>query len=478
MIKRRLKTSLLLQPLGLLLLAGGLIVLFFNLTLGRVINQQAQEALQDQVQQLDQAYAQSGSGAAWGSSILSATYMIIDEDFGIHYQSTSLDDQAGQQAVSQLAAYVQEHDDLWDRDGDEELELDDDQLGQVFTIKVHQQTYRGLLVAYEGQVEDFYVRPARADEEEETYLVLIFANLGPLQSLMRLMTGDLLLILLGIGLLNAVIVILTGRRLDKDFARLATYITTVGRGQTAGSAPQTSYQEVGQLVAEVEQMGHQLAANQRSQSLFFQNASHELRTPLMSIQGYAEAIQHGVGVAPDQAAAIILTESQKMTQLVDDILSLSKQEEAGLGLTLEELELTDFLYDLTWRFKAKADQRGLVFEHDLTPGVTVWVDELLLERALSNVLANALRYASTRIWVKSQVEGDQVTLTIANDGPAIATADQERIFDRFYKGQGGQSGLGLAISREAMQRLGGQLEVVSSPEQTAFVFGLPRLRQE
>lgn len=476
MFKRRLKTSLLVQLLGIFGLAGGLIILFFNLALNRVIQHQTQEAIEGQLRQLNHAYFQSDSGESSSRGILDATYMIVDDDFRVHYRSTSLDDQEGQATIDQLARYFQDRDDLWERDEERELEVDEDQLGDLFTIQVHKQTYRGQVVSYQGRVEDFYVRPAKAGEEAETYFIFAFADVTPFQAFIRTMNWDLIFILLGIGLVTVLVMVWTGQRLDRDFGHLARYISAVGQRRSDLAPPSATYQEVKDLVAQVEQMDHLIAANQRSQTLFFQNASHELRTPLMSIQGYAEALELGMVENSQEATGIILAESRKMGQLVDDILGLSKLEEGGGQLQLEELDVTDLLYDVTWRFKAKADQLKLSFVHDLQPGLTIQADEILLERALSNILSNALRYARQHIWVTSESSREGVRISLANDGPMIGAEEQARIFDRFYKGDGGQSGLGLAISREILQRLGGQLQVASDADKTVFTLVLPKSR--
>ena len=116
-------------------------------------------------------------------------------------------------------------------------------------------------------------------------------------------------------------------------------------------------------------MNDMIDANQRSQQLFFQNSSHELRTPLMSIQGYAEGIKEGV-IDAKQAASVIVDESQKMTDLVDDILTLSKMESVQTQLQLEKLNITDLLYDVSWRLKARL--MNAVLPLNITLTMIIW----------------------------------------------------------------------------------------------------------
>ncbi|MGT2907313.1 sensor histidine kinase [Streptococcus dentiloxodontae] len=97
----------------------------------------------------------------------------------------------------------------------------------------------------------------------------------------------------------------------------------------------------------------------------------------------------------------------------------------------------------------------------------------LIERALTNLLSNALRYAKTLIKVSTKRVGHQLQITIANDGAAISPEDRNHIFERFYKGAGGNFGIGLAMTKDIVERHGGKIEVVSTAAETQFIIYLP-----
>ena len=267
---------------------------------------------------------------------------------------------------------------------------------------------------------------------------------------------------------------MTSRKLDAAFSSLKTYISKVGRREQDLQLEVFPYEEFNQVGQSVETMNRMIDANQHSQKIFFQNASHELRTPLMSIQGYAEGIREGVVPDTKAAAAIIQTESGKMKELVDDILTLARVEDFKQALDLEELSISDLLYDVSWRLKSKADSSGLKFIHDFkATDDQVLGDEALLERAISNILNNALRYTRTTINLSIQAAENGLEIDLSNDGEAIDPDDLGHIFERFYKGKNGNFGIGLAMTKEIIERHGGRISVQSDQTATTFQIFLP-----
>lgn len=123
--------------------------------------------------------------------------------------------------------------------------------------------------------------------------------------------------------------------------------------------------------------------------------------------------------------------------------------------------------------KAKADERGITFEHHFDDDyLEIEADEKLLERAFTNILSNAVRYAKTQISISGKLIENQLQITISNDGEAISEQDQEHLFERFYKGKGGHFGIGLAITKEIVERHKGTITVISNAQETSFIIYL------
>lgn len=249
----------------------------------------------------------------------------------------------------------------------------------------------------------------------------------------------------------------TAARISKPLKQLAETAGQIGQGHFSTVEPSTFSSEIHHLQASLNNMAGRLANADHLQKTFIQDASHELRTPLMVIQGYAEGLEHGVLSDATGTAAIIRQESQKLSQLVDSLLTLSRIENQS-GLTSKTvLKLDDWLKDQVQRFQTLADRSGKKIVIAADSAIQFNTDESLLEMVLSNLLSNALRYAASQVTVAAQSGENGVAITVADDGPGIAPQDLPRIFNRFYKGKNGQTGLGLAIARAAAEAIGGTL---------------------
>lgn len=181
---------------------------------------------------------------------------------------------------------------------------------------------------------------------------------------------------------------------------------------------------------------------------FFANASHELKTPLMSIQGYAEGLQTGV-VKQDMAADVILKQSDRMSSLVEELLYISKLESGEYVLDLERVNVEELLFGCISSVEAIAAEKNLVLDVTVGKGLpSVKGDYSQLIKAVMNVLSNALRYAESKVEVKAFAAKKYVYIRISDDGCGIDIKDMPNIFKRFYKGENGNTGIGLSIAKD------------------------------
>lgn len=187
---------------------------------------------------------------------------------------------------------------------------------------------------------------------------------------------------------------------------------------------------------------------------FTANVSHELKTPLTSISGFAEIIQNGI-VKPEDIprfAGNIYVESQRLISLVDDILNLSRLDEADVQLEREDFDLAALARDVAGRLKDSAKKNGVVItvigDKTMINGVKSIVDEMLY-----NLLDNAVKYNKKNGRVTVTIENDQngPTLVVTDTGIGIPQSDVDRVFERFYRvdkshsKEVGGTGLGLSI---------------------------------
>ena len=218
--------------------------------------------------------------------------------------------------------------------------------------------------------------------------------------------------------------------------------------------------------------GRDIEKEAERQQTFFQNASHELKTPLMAIQGYAEGIQAGV-MDTGSAAEVILKESDRMTGLVDELLDISKIDMGRQQLTLSEMDVRELLYD-SIRAVEPAAAGGIAITPDFpeTP-VMVSCDDTRLRRAVTNILSNGVRYARSELRLTCRADKRYVTIRIQDDGDGIAEEDLPHIFDRFYMGRSGKSGIGLALTKEIVHLHRGTIRAYNGETGAVFEITLP-----
>ena len=219
--------------------------------------------------------------------------------------------------------------------------------------------------------------------------------------------------------------------------------------------------------------GRDIENEAERQQTFFQNASHELKTPLMAIQGYAEGIQAGVMDA-GSSAEVILAESDRMTELVEELLNISRLDTGWQQLTLSEMDLRELLYDSLRAVEPAASHSGIIIVPDFPEEpVMVKCDDTQIRRAVTNILTNGLRYARSELRLTCRPDKRNVMIRIQDDGNGIAEEDLPHIFDRFYMGKKGKSGIGLALTKEIIHLHKGKIRAYNGEHGAVFEISIP-----
>jgi two-component system sensor histidine kinase MprB len=230
--------------------------------------------------------------------------------------------------------------------------------------------------------------------------------------------------------------------------------------------------ELGRLASRFNEMLAGLERSVGAQRRLVADASHELRTPLTAARTNVDLVREGK--LPEQEVKHALDEASveldALTRLVADLVELARGEERKLRI--EDVQLDDLVSGVVERAQARAPQ--VRFVTALSPTV-VQADPVLLERAVSNLLDNAIKYSPDGAPVEVSVRGGEVV--VADHGPGIAEEDLPRVFDRFYRAATARSkpgaGLGLAIVREAAEAHGGTASAESTSSGARFRLALP-----
>ena len=234
----------------------------------------------------------------------------------------------------------------------------------------------------------------------------------------------------------------------------------------------TGTDELGRLAGRFNAMLAALEDSVGRQRRLVADASHELRTPLTAARTNVDLVregklpEHEVRHALDEASV----ELRSLTSLLSDLVELARGTERQLRI--EEVQLDDLVASVVERARSRAPQA--TFVSSLSPTL-VRVDPMLIERAVSNLIDNALKYSPPGAPIEITVRDGEVV--VADHGPGIAAEDMPRIFDRFYRAAGARSkpgaGLGLAIVREAAEAHGGRATAESTAGGARFRITLP-----
>ena len=268
-------------------------------------------------------------------------------------------------------------------------------------------------------------------------------------------------VLLVIILVAIFISVILSRHFAKSFAapvqELSAFACEIGDGNLIPKEFAFRDIEFAGLADSMNHMASELQAAKQKQETLFQNVSHELRTPLTSIRGNAEGIVYGV-MEPQTAARVILSESDKLGGMVEDILYLSRIGKAVPDTEAEPIDLREVLSLCVSEQRADAEGRGIAFRFDFDEDpVLLSIREQDALRMFGNLISNAIRYAATAVTLVCRTDQDKILVSVSDDGEGISSEDLPHIFERFYKGKGGRHGIGLAIAQSVAEMYHGEL---------------------
>ena len=278
------------------------------------------------------------------------------------------------------------------------------------------------------------------------------------------------LLIIGLPVMLAVVALATWFAVGRALAPVEAIrreVDEVSAAQLHRRVPQPKADdEIGRLAATMNRMLERLESARNSQRRFVSDASHELRSPITTIRQHAEvALAHPDRVTAAELAEVVLAEQQRMHRLVEDLLLLARVDE-HVPLTRAAVDLDDLAFEEGHRLRSTTSKR---VDTSGVNAVRVQGDADALRRMLRNVAENAVRHASSRVDVTLVERGEEVVLTIDDDGPGIPATERARVLQRFVRldearsrDEGG-SGLGLSIVDEVVRAHGGSMSIEQSP---------------
>jgi signal transduction histidine kinase len=289
--------------------------------------------------------------------------------------------------------------------------------------------------------------------------------------------------------------------LTRRLKRLADVMDKYESGMTpealdlSGSGPESSEDEIDRLVAAFRKMTERinvqvdkLAKSDVLRRELVANVSHDLRTPLATLRGYIETLQMKDGsLSPDERRKylkIAIDHCERLSNLITDLFELAKLEAPDPVIHCEPFSLSELVQDIVQKFELTAKEKRISIITNIGKELPfAYADIALIERALENLINNALRYTpedgSISIELTQTID-QNITVQLSDTGTGISENDLPHIFDRFYKpdksrkGKEGHSGLGLAITKRILELHDSPINVRSSLNAgTSFTFDIP-----
>jgi len=226
--------------------------------------------------------------------------------------------------------------------------------------------------------------------------------------------------------------------------------------------------EVREVAKAFNAMSQRVQASQQSQRDFVANVSHDLKTPLTAVQGFAQAILDGTASTQadlQQAARVILTESQRMNRMVLDLLELARLDSGLAELKLEKLDLRSLLEQVVEQFSLQIQRSQINVSLNIPALPNITGDRDRLARLFANLLDNAIKHTphGETLHIQAHTSPEAVEIYFIDRGPGLPDGSADRVFDRFYQTDKSRSGtqrgvgLGLSIAREIVLAHGGMI---------------------
>ena len=305
---------------------------------------------------------------------------------------------------------------------------------------------------------------------------------GSVVGAMRLVTATrdldrqvvlLSLAVMGIAVVISGVVLAVNLTFMRKIAAPVADVTEAAKRISGGSygiqIPNKYDDEMGQLVDNINQMSLQISQSEKMQTEFISSVSHELRTPLTAINGWGETLLADDSGDPEQlrrGVRIILRESRRLTNMVEELLEFSKIEDGRFTLRVEQMDLQAEVEDAIYTYRELFRQDGIDLEY-LSAGEMfdrpITGDPERLKQVLCNVLDNAAKHGGSGKRITASVcrEGDFEVVRVRDYGTGIPEAELPFVKQKFYKGtsEARGSGIGLAVCDEIVRRHEGTFDI-------------------
>lgn len=323
----------------------------------------------------------------------------------------------------------------------------------------------------------------------DDYMVFINLSVEPIGPAVEVIKEQLIFISLMTFFLALFITLMLSNRLSRPFRQITESADRLASGDYGVHFDGGKYAEINELSDALNYAASEISKVDSLRNDLIANVSHDLRTPLTMIKAYAEMIRDLSGENPEKRTehlGVIIDESDRLTELVNNLLELSKLQNGAIELDRRQFSVHEFISSALSRYQVLAEQKGYSFEFESDADVICNGDESRLAQVLYNFINNAVNYSgdSRRIVIRQKNLENVVRIEVVDFGVGIARERLPQIFDRYYRDERTKrdvvgSGLGLSIVKEILRLHGMRFGVQSElGKGSTFWFEVQRVPEE
>jgi len=265
------------------------------------------------------------------------------------------------------------------------------------------------------------------------------------------------------------------RSLSSPAENVARGLDRIAGGDLNVNIPEKGAEEIAVIARSANKLGRQLESEQELRRQWAQDLAHDLRTPVAALRAQLEGMRDGVLDLTEARIEKNIKEIDRIEKLVVDLEELTRLESPEMKVKKREIKTGDLIGEIRELFLQKIEEKGITFK-GLAVIDSFRADENLLVRAVSNIMANAVRHADSEGLVRLEIDKDEtnkVVISVFNSGAAIPEEEINRVFDRLFRGEYARntpgSGLGLTIARKITELHGGTIALRSRKDYGTIV---------
>lgn len=316
---------------------------------------------------------------------------------------------------------------------------------------VEQETGNDTANIPEGQVDDRFTKmpnmPALSEAEsvmmikvltkaDGTHFVAYFNSvITPIGATVHTLRIQLIYISIIMVILSLVIAFLISLKIAKPIANITNSAKELAKGDYDVKFQGQGYLEIEELSDTLNYTANELGKAENLQRELIANVSHDLRTPITMITGYAEVMRDLPGENTPENVQIVIDEAKRLTNLVNDLLDISKLQSGVTNLELKEYDLTESIKSVIDRYAKLVEQNGYTIEFDYDENVKCIADEFKIYQVIYNLVNNAINYSGEAKYVKVRqiVSGSIVRIEVIDKGEGIEEDKLKNVWERYYK---------------------------------------------